>query len=115
MAASYSDNGDTVMRLNTMFGKVDAIACFEPDLENLELLTRYFTNKHNEIAKSVIAFPCGVFSHETQLHFAGGNKIGSMISDKGESFIQCVALDHVIPGFKPTFISIPLLILHLKS
>jgi hypothetical protein len=31
--------------------------------------------------------------------------MNSMISEEGESFIQCVALDHVIPGFKPTFIS----------
>ena len=97
-------NGDTVMQLNVLFGKVDAIACFEPDLGNFKLLMRYLCAKHNEIAQSVIAFPCGVFSHETQLHFASGNKINSMISDKGESFIQCVALDHVIPGFKPTFI-----------
>jgi hypothetical protein len=28
-----------------------------------------------------------------------------MISDKGDSFIQCIAMDHVIAGFKPTFIS----------
>jgi len=97
-------NGDTVMRLNALFGKVEAVACFEPDPKNFELLMRYLCAEHNEIAQSVIAFPCGVFSHETQLHFAAGNKINSMISDKGDSFIQCVALDHVMPGFKPTFI-----------
>jgi FkbM family methyltransferase len=97
-------DGDTVMRLNGLYGKVDAIACFEPDLENFELLTRYLCAKHDEIAQSIIAFPCGAFSHETQLRFASGNKINSMISDTGDSFIQCVALNHVIPGFKPTFI-----------
>lgn len=98
-------NGDTVMRLNALFGKVEAMICFDPDLENFELLTRYLCAKHNEIAQSVIAFPCGVFSHETQLRFSHGDKINSMISDTGNSFIQCVALDHVIPSFKPTFIS----------
>lgn len=98
-------NGDTVMGLNASHGKVDAIVCFEPDMENFKLLTRYLCAKHNEIAQSVIAFPCGVFSHETQLRFAYGEKINSVISDKGESVIQCVALDHVLPGFKPTFIS----------
>jgi len=97
-------NGDTVMRLNALFGKVDAIVCFEPDQDNFELLRRYVYAKHNEIAEIVIAFPCGVFSHVTQLHFASGNKINSLISDKGDSIIQCVALDHVIPGFRPTFI-----------
>ena len=98
-------NGDTVMQLNALYGKINAIACFEPDLDNFKLLTLYLCSKHKEIAQSVIAFPCGVFSHDTQLHFAGGNKINSVISDQGDSFIQCVALDHVIPGFKPTFIS----------
>jgi FkbM family methyltransferase len=97
-------NGDTVLQLNTLVGKVDEIACFEPDLENFELLKQYLCIKQNEIARSVIAFPCGVFSHETQVPFAN-NKMNSMISEEGESFIQCVALDHVIPGFKPTFIS----------
>lgn len=97
-------NGDTVKRLNALFGKVDAITCFEPDPDNFELLTQYLCAKHIEIAQSVIAFPCGVFSHEMQLRFADGNMTNSMISDKGESFIQCVALDHVIPCFKPTFI-----------
>jgi len=98
-------NGDTVMRLNALFGKVSAIVCFEPDPENFEFLRRYLCAKHNEIAQSVIAFPCGVFSHETQLKFICNNKINSMISDKGDAFIQCVAIDHAIPGFKPTFIS----------
>lgn len=96
-------NGDTVMRLNALFGKVEAIACFEPDPGNFELLTQYLSNKHNEIAQIVIVFPCGVFSKEGQLHFLSAD-ISSTISDLGESFIQCLALDHAIPGFKPTFI-----------
>ena len=98
-------DGDTVMRLNALFGKVDAIVLFEPDMENFKLLTRYLCAKHNEIAQSAIAFPCGVFSHVKQLRFVGEKKMHSMISNKGESIIQCVALDHVIPSFKPTFIS----------
>ena len=96
-------NGDTVKRLNT-FGKVDAIVCVEPDPGNFELLTQYLCTKHNEIAQSVIAIPCGALSNEAQLHFSRA-EASSTISDKGESIIQCVALDHVIPNFKPTFIS----------
>ena len=98
-------NGDTIKQLNALFGKVDSIVCFEPDLENFKLLTQYLCAKHNEIAQSVVAFPCGLFSHETQLRFIGDNKINSMISDEGDDLIQCIALDHAIPGFKPTFIS----------
>lgn len=98
-------NGDTIKKLNELFGRINALACFEPDPENFELLTQYLNNNKNKIAQSVKAFPYGVFSHEIQLHFAGGNKINSAISDKGKSVVQCVALDHVIPNFNPTFVS----------
>jgi FkbM family methyltransferase len=98
-------NGDTILQLNTLRGKIDSVVCFEPDSENFALLVRYLCVKHKEIAEEIIAFPCGVFSCETQLRFTGGEKINSVISDQGSSIIQCVALDHVIPDFKPTFIS----------
>ncbi len=98
-------NGDTVMQLNALHGRVDAIACFEPDPGNYELLTRYLVANHEKVAQSITAFPCGVFSHDSQLRFAGGNGSASKITDKeGGSVIQCVALDHAIPGFNPTFI-----------
>ncbi len=98
-------NGDTVMQLFDLHGKVEAVACFEPDLKNFEMLTQYLRSKHNKIAQRVIAFPCGVYSHETQLNFESDNKISSMISEQGKSVIQCVMLDHVIPDFKPTMIT----------
>lgn len=98
-------NGDTIMQLNTLFGKVEAVACFEPDQKNFGSLAEYVCTQHAEIAREVILFPCGVFSHETYLPFKEGNASNSMISDKGESLIQCVAMDHVIPGFRPTFIT----------
>ena len=98
-------NGDTIKKLNNIIGKVEAIICFEPDPENFQMLTQYLLSRKNEIAELVISFPCGVFSHETQLRFSIGNRINSAISYKGDSVIQCIALDHVIPGFHPTFIS----------
>ena len=97
--------GDTVMQLNLLFGKADTIACFEPEIKNFELLISHLCSNYKEIAHNIIAFPCGVFSHEIQLPFLGGNQHNSTISNEGESFIQCVALDHVLPGFKPTFIN----------
>ncbi|MBF0329413.1 MAG: FkbM family methyltransferase [Nitrospirae bacterium] len=97
-------NGDTVLKLNALYGKIDLIVCFEPDSENFGSLSKYLSAKHSEIAQSVMAFPCGVFSHETQLRFSCGDKVNSAISDEGDSVVQCVSLDHVIPGCKPTFI-----------
>ncbi|MFA5840245.1 MAG: FkbM family methyltransferase [Candidatus Margulisiibacteriota bacterium] len=98
-------NGDSVKRLNALLGKIEALACFEPDLENYRLLTKYLSSMPDEIAQCILSFPCGVFSNDTQLHFETGNQVNSTISDKGASFIQCVMLDHALPGFNPTFIN----------
>ncbi len=97
--------GDTVNRLNKIFGPIEAVACFEPDPENFELLVKNLSDHPNDVAQHIIAFPCAVFSHETLLNFSGGNKINSAITDKGNFFVQSVAIDHVLPNFHPTFIS----------
>jgi FkbM family methyltransferase len=98
-------DGDTVRQLNTLHGKVDIVACFEPDMDNFDVLRRDMSARKDQLANNIILFPCGVFSHETQLRFSSGHRINSMISKQGDSFIQCVALDHVIPGFEPTYIT----------
>ena len=96
--------GDTVLHLHSLVGKIDALACFEPDQDNFAALSDLLRSKRETLADELLAFPCGVFSHETQLRFSGGNQLNSVISDHGESLIQCVALDHVIPNLRPTFI-----------
>lgn len=97
--------GDTVKRLNSLFGKIDAIALFEPDLKNFRLLTDYLSKNHYKIARDISVFPCGVYDHEVQLRFLGGNLINSIISEQGDSIIQCTAIDHALPNFQPTFIT----------
>ncbi len=97
--------GDTIERLKALHGKVEAVACFEPDPDNFKILINYLRLNRNTIADSVIALPCGVFRNEIQLKFASGNRSNSMISEEGDIFIQCVSLDHVLQSFNPTFIS----------
>lgn len=36
--------------------------------------------------------------------FISGGGLGSRIAENGDVMVQCVALDHVLPGFDPTFI-----------
>jgi FkbM family methyltransferase len=98
-------DGDTVIQSNALNGKIEALVCFEPDAKNFSLLQEYLNREQDNIAENIIAFPCGVFSHETQVCFVSGNAFNCMISEEGKSFIQCVAIDHVIPGFNPTFIN----------
>jgi len=98
-------DGDTVRQLQARNGKIQALACFEPDMKNFALLRRYLEDNQGKIADNILAFPCGVFKDETQLAFAADRCLCSSACDAGEAIIQCVALDHVIPDFRPTFIS----------
>lgn len=100
-----SYDGDTVKQLHSQYGKIDALACFEPDEKNFSLLNQYLKNNKEKIAENIVAFPCGVFNRETQLSFSSEKSLCSSIFDDGNTVIQCVALDNVIPNFKPTFIS----------
>jgi len=99
-----SFRGDTIEQLNLQHGKNSAIACFEPDSQNFKCLTDYLMSEPDRLSSSVIAFPCGVFNDEEQLKFNSA-LTNSAIKYDGNAIIQCVALDHVLPNFKPTFIS----------
>lgn len=98
-------DGDTIRQLRARRGKIDALACFEPDEKNFRSLVRYLQEHHAAIAQQVVAFPCGVFNAETQQAFSRDQLLSSALSEQGDAMIQCVALDDVLPGFAPTFIS----------
>lgn len=97
--------GETISRLNSTQGKVDAVVCFEPDPINFSILTRYMCRAREDIARDVVAFPCGVYDDDIQLRFSSGCGSNSTVSDQGTSTIQCVALDHALPAFGPTLIT----------
>jgi FkbM family methyltransferase len=97
--------GDTIINLIERIGKIESIACFEPDNANFRSLSEYLTANSHEIARHICAYPCGVHSSERQLQFSTGDLFNSRISDRGATIIQCVAIDHVLPGFNPTFIN----------
>jgi FkbM family methyltransferase len=98
-------DGDTVRQLHARHGKIEALICLEPDADNFTRLCAYLAGQAGQLANSVMAFPCGVWRDDTQLRFGGGQRINSSICDDGAVVIQCVALDHVIPDFHPTYIN----------
>lgn len=100
-----SYDGDTVRRLLRRVGKISALACFEPDAANFSRLTNFLALNRGDVADEVVAFPCGVWSREAMMRFAGGQRINCTLSQEGSVTIQCVALDHVIPDFRPTYIN----------
>jgi hypothetical protein len=50
------------------------------------------------------AWPCGVWSETSQARFSSDAGEASSIVESGQSVVQCVALDDVLPHFKPTLI-----------
>lgn len=98
-------DGDTVRQLHARHGRIDALVCFEPDAGNFSRLSAYLTDHAGQLADTVMAFPCGVWSDDRQLRFGGGQRINSSVKEDGDVVIQCIALDHVIPDFRPTYIN----------
>lgn len=87
-------------------GKVGDLVCFEPDPNQFRLLSEYLSMHQERIAQRVTAFPCAVYSHDAVEPFTcSGTSFGSRILPSGEARVQCVSIDHALPGFHPTFIS----------
>jgi len=95
-------NGDTALALNQNKGLVQKVALFEPDNANFKDLCANL--RITRVADEEILFPCGVWSQTKMLSFKSGNKDTSGISEDGDIFVQCVAMDDVIRDFLPTFI-----------
>jgi len=98
-------DGDTIRLLNQEHGMVDSIVCFEAEPAIFTRLSSYLQANKSLLAENVVALPCAVYSHEVMMPFTSATGLGSRISLEGDSFVQCVALDHILPDFTPSFIS----------
>ena len=95
--------GDTMSAMCRF--KLDAVAAFEPDPENFRAL-RQGLDACGAKWENVVLFPCGIGS-ETAVHrFQQGLAAASTIAETGETTIQVVALDDVLPRFAPTLIKL---------
>jgi FkbM family methyltransferase len=87
-------------------GKVDELVCFEPDPNQFRLTAEYVAAHHTQLAQRVTAIPCALYSHEAIEPFTySDTSFGSRILPSGGSWIQTVTIDHVLPNFDPTYIS----------
>jgi FkbM family methyltransferase len=86
-------------------GKVDELVCFEPDPNQFRLTAEYVTTHHERLAQRVTVIPCALYSHEAIEPFTySDTSFGSRILPSGESWIQAVTIDHVLPNFDPMYI-----------
>lgn len=98
-------DGDTLRLLQQKQGKVDAVACFEPEPHIFERLQEFLRDHGNVVANEILTWPCAVDGENGQRSFLRGDGLGSRICAEGEHIAQCVTLDSALPQFTPTFIS----------
>jgi len=96
-------DGDTIRAIQDRNIQIESIAAFEPDPANFSKLAQWIW-KHPELDAAI--WPCGVYSHASQLRFSAGEGEASALSPDGQLTIQCVALDEAIPSFRPTFLKL---------
>lgn len=98
-------DGDTVRLLREVHGRVEDLICFETEPLLYGRLVDYLGLHGKELAERITAFPCAAYSREGLLPYVTGGGLGSRVAENGgDGQVQCVTLDHVLPGFEPTFI-----------
>lgn len=98
-------DGDTLRNFVSNGVEMNNIAVFEPQNELCQKISRYIQQNQDKF-DSVVLFPCGVHSEMRKFKFSvsGDAPSSAKIDDQGNDIIQCVAIDEVLQGFKPTFI-----------
>ena len=98
-------DGDTLAHLSDTGFALEAVAAFEPDADNLRQLSRQMASLAAAPAgPETLLWPCAVSSATARLRFDSGRGAASGLSTDGPEFVQAVALDEALIGFRPTLI-----------
>jgi FkbM family methyltransferase len=98
-----SFDGDTLKSLFEHYGKVQAIAAFEPDGANFHKLSS-LVRTSGPYADEMVLYPCGLWSRTEQMHFSSESSESSCLTTEGGHLVQCVSIDDALQGFHPTLI-----------
>jgi FkbM family methyltransferase len=90
--------GDTVEEMRAAGLIFEAVATFEPNLENYAALVKSLSNL------SSVNFPCGVSDGNRQVGFDGTLGAGGHLVESSGETVTCVRLDDALPGFAPNLI-----------
>jgi FkbM family methyltransferase len=96
-------DGDSLQDILNTGATFEALAAFEPDLATFKKL-KTFIYQNREYFPNSILWPCGAYSSTTKLPFNTNLGASSGIANTGNTAIQCVAIDDVLPDFQPTLI-----------
>lgn len=96
-------DGDTLASIMQSTYSLEAVAAFEPDPASFGKLR----NRLSSIScGQAYLWPCGVYSVTGQSAFAASGLESSSMADSAAITVQMVALDDVIPTFKPNLIKL---------
>lgn len=90
--------GDTVQEMRSAGLVFEAVASFEPNLENYAVLVPNLSDLH------AVNFPCGVSDGNRRIGFDGALGAGGHLVESGGETVTCVRLDDALPGFAPNLI-----------
>lgn len=97
-------DGDTIALLASIGCTFSAVAAFEPDPANFQAMGKRLAAFVP--CREISLWPCGLGSGVGQVRFQGAGATSSRISDDGDTVIQIVGLDEVLPGFAPTYVKL---------
>ncbi len=97
--------GDSIELLLEQGIEMEAIAAFEPDPANFEILRATGERVKDRVA-DVRLFPQGLSNENAVLTFAAGSGAASAFAAGGETKLEVVAIDDALPEFAPTFIKL---------
>ncbi|MCU1759167.1 FkbM family methyltransferase [Pseudomonas sp. 14P_8.1_Bac3] len=90
--------GDTVEEMRAAGLAFDAVATFEPNLENYAVLVKSLSDLN------AVNFPCGVSDGNRRVGFDGALGAGGHLVESGGEIVTCVRMDDALPGFAPNLI-----------
>ncbi|MGB8356503.1 MAG: FkbM family methyltransferase [Chthoniobacteraceae bacterium] len=95
--------GDTLEFFLHKGATFEAVAAFEPDPENFRKLC---ATVHTNALGDVVLWPCGISDTTQVASFHAGRGLGSVVVADGNMHIQLVALDEIMPSFRPNYIKL---------
>ncbi|HWB59172.1 MAG TPA: FkbM family methyltransferase [Chthoniobacteraceae bacterium] len=97
--------GDTIESLLRKGVTFESVAAFEPDEQNFLALC-HTARKHAANLGDVSIWPCGLSDATAVAAFCAGRDQASIVAGHGNTHVQLVALDQVLPVFRPNFIKL---------
>jgi FkbM family methyltransferase len=98
-------DGDTLRQFLALQGEsFRRVLALEPDPDNLSQLQAFLSSLPDSLRSKIEARSFAAGSQSCILRFAAGGGTGSAVSAQGSVEVECVRLDDLLGGLRPTYI-----------